>query len=229
MHMCSGDTEVAGCGCLVERCRVCGAARSVSKCAAHVPVAHDSREYYLDGMNGHEAGVPMNTRVCKEAMDALFPMRKVRRGGLMLDVAAGTGKYVPLAIQNALEYHALEVDAWAAGYLSCAYGALVYNMMIEDAVITEGRYDLIVASHCLEHFCDAKAALQKIVGWLAVGGSLVVVVPDDRDLGNPDHLWFFRRDSMLMWLDEVGIKSVRSAVTGGHPREDYMYFEGVKA
>ncbi len=228
MHVCSGDIEVAGCGCLIERCRVCGAGRSIAKCAAHQPHPHDPVQHYLVDMNGHEAGVPMNMRVCKEAVDALFPMRKVRRGGLMLDVAAGTGKYVPLATNNALEYHALEVDPGAAGYLSSAYGALVYNTTSEDAVLTEGRYVLIVASHCLEHFRDAKAALQKIVGWLAVGGSLVIVVPDDRDLGNPDHLWFFRRDSMLMWLDEVGVKSVRSAVTGGHPREDYMYFEGVK-
>jgi ubiquinone/menaquinone biosynthesis C-methylase UbiE len=85
-----------------------------------------------------------------------------------------------------------------------------------------------MAAHVLEHFDDAPGMLEKMYRMLGKGGSLYLIIPDDTDLGNQDHKWFFTEGGIKMWLDEIGFKDVLFNSKQIVPHEKFFYIRGGK-
>lgn len=232
MHECITEIQKARCGCTVARCSVCGAAQSVSKCDLHKPKEHDSRSYYLTDLHGQSQGIPRHTKVCAELEVALgdmklnVPMRSPATDRV-LEVGAGIGIYAPLFMQRGYAYEAVEADPWACRYIQGAYGPCVHNIKFEDFT-EEYVWSAIMAAHVLEHFDDAKAMLEKMFRILKPRGRLYLIIPDDRDLGNPDHKWFFTEKAIRQWMEETGFIEVATCQKQVVIWEDFIYAVGVK-
>ena len=226
IHECQFHQEYAVCGCEIGRCSICGAAKSHKKCGLHQPKEHNNQHYYLDDLHGYSQGIPRHTKVCAEFELALKEMNVeipiVRPDeAKVLDIGAGIGNNAPMFMQRGYRYEALELDSWACKYIKGAYTPHTHNVKYEDFII--GEWDAIIASHVLEHFADARAMLQKMYNDLKPGGNIYIIIPDDTDLGNPDHLWFFKQSSIRQWFDEVGFVDVKSIKKKVVVYEDFIY------
>jgi SAM-dependent methyltransferase len=88
---------------------------------------------------------------------------------------------------------------------------------INRAALSEGVYDVVILSHVLEHFTDPKRLIRSALNALALGGIVVIEVPNDVPgifpLNGPDepHLTFFTAQTLIALLGS-------SAVFGAGPR-----------
>ncbi|MBI3090389.1 MAG: class I SAM-dependent methyltransferase [Candidatus Tectomicrobia bacterium] len=83
----------------------------------------------------------------------------------------------------------------------------------------QGRFDLIIMAHVLEHLDDAAGMISQLCGWLAPAGLLVVQVPTnearhpycrERRIGffNPLHVHKFTWESLTQTLAQAGLEVV---------------------
>jgi SAM-dependent methyltransferase len=88
---------------------------------------------------------------------------------------------------------------------------------VERAELSEGGYDVVILSHVLEHFTDPKRLIRSALTALALGGIVIIEVPNDVPgifpLNGPDepHLTFFTARTLMALLGS-------SAVFGAGPR-----------
>ena len=227
IHTCKGQQEFFSCGCELERCDICKAAKSIKKCGLHQPKEHNSQYYYLDDLHGYSQGIPRHTKICAEFEMALkemkfyIPVHKPTEARV-LDIGAGIGANAPMFMQRGYRYEALEIDSWACKYIKGAYSPHTHNVKFEDFTDVY-NWDAIVASHVLEHFADARAMLKKMFDMLKPGGHVYIIIPDDTDLGNPDHLWFFKESSIRQWFEEVGFEDIKTIQKQIVVFEDFIY------
>lgn len=191
IHECETEPLSLHCDCRLERCTICHVAHSLTKCDLHQPKEHDGQEYYLHELSGQIHNIPRHRVIAAEFEAALMEMGVEIPGGspathTALDIGAGIGTYAPWLLRKGYHYEACEIDTWAGKYIEGAYGGPVHRMRFED-LPERDQYDVIIASHCLEHFEDAKAMLAKMTRLLKPSGLLLLLVPDDTDLCNPDH------------------------------------------
>ena len=68
----------------------------------------------------------------------------------------------------------------------------------------DGRYDVVMAWHCLEHVSDINSFLSKMVRIANVKGLIIVEIPIDRPLARKSfggHVHYFTRDSLQKLAD----------------------------
>ncbi|HEV2777092.1 MAG TPA: class I SAM-dependent methyltransferase, partial [Solirubrobacteraceae bacterium] len=100
-----------------------------------------------------------------------------RPPGRLLDIGAGRGRFVAQARAGGWDAEGLEPSLrGVAG--ARAQGIELQQAGIEDAAVTPGSVDAATLWHVLEHLDDPGAALERITGWLAPGGRLLVGVPN---------------------------------------------------
>lgn len=230
-HACAGERLPMICPCHLERCRVCGSIRAVAKCPKHAaayPHSGDARSYF-ENSGGIVGGIPMNDTVIRELQGFLRKVDvELPRSGLALEIGAGIGRYAPLLLRQGLTYCACEPSPWAAEYVRHAYACGVFQSSFEDLAMADGAVELVLAAHVLEHLRDPAAALSKIHRILAPGGMLLLVMPDDTDLYNADHLWFFSEPALRHWVAEAGFVDVLTRVEQVIKREKFVYLVGRK-
>ena len=99
---------------------------------------------------------------------------------------------------------------------------------LPETLFPPGCYALILAAHVLEHLDDAPAAAAKCARLLAPGGELWVVVPDDSDPCNPDHVWMGGPDAWRACVEAAGLAVERVAVRRYIQREQFVYIRARK-
>jgi SAM-dependent methyltransferase len=84
----------------------------------------------------------------------------------------------------------------------------------------DGKADVIVMSHILEHTADPNSFLEHAFNILPLGGALFVEVPFElltpfvrRHLGDHRHLGYFTRTTMRSYLSKTGFKCIRLLLT----------------
>ncbi|MBC8063737.1 MAG: class I SAM-dependent methyltransferase [Chlorobia bacterium] len=102
---------------------------------------------------------------------ALHPQAKS-----VLDVGAATGEFLDLARKKGLATAGIELSQWASDRAAEKYGFKFSNEPFETFSPGE-QYDLIHASHVLEHFPHPNRAASKIAELLSPGGLVYVEVP----------------------------------------------------
>lgn len=141
-----------------------------------------------------------------------------------LDIGCGTGALLaelsrrhPGCRTVGLERHA---DA-ARRARAVAHDVVEADVLDPALDLPAGHFDLVVLSHVLEHFAEPQAVLERVRGWLAPGGSVLVALPNVRHLSvvvpllcradfryapagilDRTHLRFYTRRSALRFFDE---------------------------
>lgn len=214
------------CGCSNNVQPGSGLLYCVSKCQHHRDFLRKQpkgADYYKMLGAVTEDPLPSNAPYLAELLDGVGELPEALPGGVAVEIGGGASPYVAALLRRGYRYIGIEPDPWAATWTRNTYGAERVTM-IEAAFPVElsVQADLILCAHALEHMADAPAAVATMHKMLNPGGTLIVVVPDDRDPVNPDHLWFFTAESLKRLVERCGFHDVRVEVRP-HPHENYIY------
>ncbi|MHB8692976.1 MAG: class I SAM-dependent methyltransferase [Solirubrobacteraceae bacterium] len=157
------------------RCGACGTAVTVGGAP---PALHDQGAYGPQTPRFHALVLPILRAFDAQRLRLLEP--HVTPPATLLDVGAGRGRFVAAAA--AAGYRASGIEPSDRGVAAAtALGADVRQAGVLDAEnveIAAGSLDAVTLWHVLEHLDDPRAALDRIAGWLAPGGTLLVGVPN---------------------------------------------------
>lgn len=224
---------VQPCGCASKIDEVWKVRKSINKCESHISSQQDING--LDGSYYEKLGtITKDGKLApsghiSELMDCLEEMNatliSVPEDTTALEVGCGTSPYVPLLQGLGYSYTAIEPSSWAAKWIADTYKCSVIADTLDGAFskLADTKFDLVLAAHSLEHMKDAPESLILMHNLLKPGGRLLIVVPDDEDLTNPDHLWFFNQNSLRTLLYLVGFKRVRMTTRRIVAHENFIY------
>lgn len=161
----------------VRRCTRCGLAW-LDRFAG---VTEYSSEYFESYANyGHMPGgiddVPPHIRARLIEIET-----RLGRTGHLLDVGCGFGNVLHAARDRGWIPVGLDVSTWSADYVRRTKDLPVVVGDLVDIELTPGAFDVVHASHSLEHMRDPKRALEKVHGWIKSDGLLIIEVPNQLD------------------------------------------------
>jgi SAM-dependent methyltransferase len=214
------------CGCAYKAHEPTGAMQRFNRCDSHQQSYRDPRwlahDYYQELINLDATDSIANSNHVSEMVDALGPFPKSGTNPRCLEIGCGTSPYVGTLRLAGWQYVGLDISDWAIHWNATYWGAHVVHADFEGWS-NSWTYGLILSAHSLEHMRDAPGAMVKIAGFLDRGGTVLILVPDDRDPANPDHLWLFNESSLQKTVELAGLrveKMVRKSIV---KREDFLY------
>ena len=219
----------------LRRCSSCG--------TVYAPEYADPDELYVDGYRSAgpallEGGTPVAelsaagrgldiqdptfqrylARLAGRRLDILAKAR--RPPGKLLDVGCGTGEF--LAVARARGWTTVGVDPVADAVEICLTqrGLDVRTGRLQDVGLPERTFDVVSASHVLEHMPMATEFLALVARWARPGGLVLVEVPNFRSvqrraMGSSwpglrplEHVVYFTADSLRRAFTEAGLSPV---------------------
>jgi hypothetical protein len=213
------ETIVYPCGC-ESFTHETGILRSHSKCEFHT--AAQRRPQDLGEDYYEELAKIGSTHHVDEIREALGPFPVAVRSKLALEIGPGVSQYVKPIQEAGWKYHAVDASSWACRHLRVNHGAIATVATIEQ-FHTQQKYDFLLCAHVLEHLEDAPRMLVKM-NWLTEpGAECWIIVPDDSDPVNPDHLWFFTEATLADLLEASGFHLDKIATYQHIAREKFVY------
>jgi SAM-dependent methyltransferase len=213
----------------VLECRACGLAFTGS-----VMEPREREELYR---SSYYAGAADYADGCKRAAltgnpdyeDCVRVASKLvaRAPGAVLDVGCGAGGLLAAFRRAGWKCCGIEPSADLSAYARLAAGCEIYEGTLEKAPLPPAAFDLVTASHVLEHSAAPRGFLGICFRSLNDGGVLLVEVPDfgsrsARKQGSgwrplyPDtHLYHFTVRTLTRLLRESGFRPVRIRRYGG--------------
>ncbi len=224
------------CGCVNEIHAPSGVLRNVGKCSHHRSMRRNPAT--LDASYYEELGIIRDgellpTKHVAELTEALgpFPEPDSHVTEFALEVGCGVSPYARAIREAGWFYVGIDPSPWAIGWMERHYGRVRFIGRVNDfeTKVINVSYGFILAAHCLEHMEDAPGAIAKCSRLLEPGGELWIIVPDDSDPVNPDHLWFFTGATLRSCLGSAGLIVDRMAVRRHVPHENFIYARARKA
>jgi SAM-dependent methyltransferase len=211
------------CGCTLAPDPASGVLRKLAWCRRHAAERRDPAtlgEAYYRELGALDADAP--ARYVAELEEALGPLPGPTGCLFALEVGCGASPYVRALREAGWFYQGIDLSAWAIRWMGDRHFAAVSRGPLETLTARD-RCGLVLAAHVFEHLDDAPGAIRRCAGLLAPGGELWVIVPDDSDLANPDHLWFFNESTLRACLGAAGLEVATLAVRRRVERESFLY------
>ncbi len=210
------------CGCVNILDEASGALRCKKKCAEHYRQVQESPphdiEYYHSLIGAWREGKkPSHMSELVEAIDPFPPVESLQS---VLELGCGFSPYAADLKQLGYNYYGLD-SADVAIVEMRQRGFTAVRMDYEREFFFD--VNVILAAHFLEHVKDARDVLKRMRANLLPDGKLVLVLPDDTDLYNPEHYWFFKEESLCRMVQQAGFEILRSATRFIVPKENFIY------
>jgi len=141
-----------------------------------------------------------------------------RSGGKLLDVGCGTGQFLGHMKAHGYLVTGMEPDTGARQNAIADHAIEVLPSI--SGTVSEERFQVVTMWHVLEHVPDLRATFKRLYALLAVGGLLVIAVPDRESWDAehygtdwaawdvPRHLSHFRRKDLRTLFHEHGFELV---------------------
>jgi len=100
----------------------------------------------------------------------------------VLDMGYGTGEMATELLGRGLQAEVVEGSPLLAAQARVAHPDLVVHEAMFEDFAPGPVYDAVLALHVMEHVDAPSALMERVRGWLAPGGALVVVVPNRESL-----------------------------------------------
>jgi SAM-dependent methyltransferase len=147
----------------------------------------------------------------------------------VLDVGCATGALLDAFRSQGWDPMGVELCAPAAEYGRSRYRLPIHTGSLESAGFEAASFDMIHASHLIEHLNEPGLFLDEVSRLLSPGGALVLTTPNvdgfqARLLGGEwrsaiyDHLYLFSRRSLVRLLGTRGFSCDRTITWGGWAR-----------
>jgi 2-polyprenyl-3-methyl-5-hydroxy-6-metoxy-1,4-benzoquinol methylase len=182
-------------------------------------------------MEGVDDAELFNNTLLKKLHEKLIVKREIYevrkrlgRGHLsLLDIGCGTGWTTSIWKKEGFDVAGVEPSRQRGEYAQKTYGINIIEGYIEQIPL-EGKYDVIVIRHVLEHIEKPVPALHKLRQLMKKGGLLVVIVPNIRCIGRylfktdwswvlPAHCLFFSPKSLARAVSQVDFTVVKTYQT----------------
>lgn len=218
------------CGC-VNEVDACGVLKSVKKCSFHIEWSRTHPQgatpaYFAD-IGLLEDGISNNARLIRELEDPLEEMQVTNlfagNHRSVLELGCGLGCYIPMFLKHGWIYEAVEQSPYAALWVRNTFDVPVYQVPFEEFDRKVYFWNAIFGAHFFEHLRDSPRGLQRAYDYLVPGGYLYVIVPDDGDPTNPDHLWFYTQETLRNLLQIIGFKNIRMTMRKRVAQENFIY------
>ncbi len=144
-------------------------------------VAYYAREYRRDYQFAYGKSPPRAhlKRTAREAISRLaFIGPVLEPGARILDFGSGSGAFLGLCKQSGHEVIGIDPGEDFAAYAKSAHGVEVIVAPWQEAALPDGYFDVITASHVLEHLREPVSALRQLSRWLSDDGAIYVSVPN---------------------------------------------------
>lgn len=139
----------------------------------------------------------------------------LRRGGAWLDIGCATGFFLATASKHGFHGIGLDPAATMIDYGRRTYGLDLRCQTMESAELPANSFDVVSLWGTDSHFYDARAAFERIAGWLKPGGHFLFSYQDYSHwirrvfpgLKRHAHLYYnFSRRSLHTLLAQVGFR-----------------------
>lgn len=161
-------------------CEDCGLLRTDP-----MPTAEDLQAYYAAGYRLDYQGAtrtPPRFHLVRSARDAEARYATLAPGlpanARILDFGCGSGEFLDRARRAGHDAVGVEPGRTYASYAEATYGVRVYDSLDDVLAAEAAPFDLVTASHVLEHVRDPVAVLKALAGALAPDGLIHVAVPN---------------------------------------------------
>lgn len=125
----------------------------------------------------------------------------------VIDMGYGTGEMAGALLERGVRAEVVEGSPLLAARARATHAGLVVHEAMFEGFSPGPVYDAVLALHVMEHVDRPSDLMRHVRGWLAPGGSLVVVVPNRESL--------HRRLAVRMGLQErLDDLSARDALVG---------------
>lgn len=219
------------CGCANKVHVKSGVLRSMVKCDKHQAMRRDPAalgfDYYKE-LGVFVDGIPNQGRHVAQIQETLgaFPAY----GARVLEIGCGVSSYAAALKTLDCHYTGIDPSPWVVRWMNAVYPdsalCLAFEQFDEMGV---GLFDMVLAAHSFEHMADAPMMIDKAASMLVPDGQLWVIVPDDTDPCNPDHLWFFTPDTLRSCLESAGLTVDRLEIRRHVPQENFLYVRARKS
>lgn len=192
----------------VVRCSACGLWYLNPRVRADVASAYyESDDYFAGGEAGYG-----DYSVQEQSLRAGFRALLVRlerlgaTGGRLLEVGCGYGYFLDECREHFVERIGVEMSPAAARAAAELSGATVHSSI--DEVPADARFDLVFASHVIEHVYEPVSFTKRLLRHLEPGGAIVYSTPDMGSLWRkllgarwpsfkyPEHVAFFDGETL---------------------------------
>ena len=141
--------------------------------------------------------------------------------GTVLDIGCGYGFFMEAAIDAGFDAYGIDVSDACIAEAQAQFPGRAFCGAIDEVPDLEGkRFDVIFASHLIEHIPNPKHFLQTLAGYLKEDGILVFVTPNIASLlarfsGSrwvsfkaPEHVAYYTPQTMQQMLKAAGYQTI---------------------
>lgn len=155
----------------------------------------------------------------------LWSLRRLQRGGRLLDVGCAAGFFLVEA-QAHYAVRGVELSAFSSRFAREQLGLDVVTGTLQQAAFDAGSFDLVTLWDVIEHVADPAALLAEVARVLAPGGHVVLTTGDIGSayaqargaqwhlLTPPWHLYFFSRATLAALASRAGLRVEAVAARG---------------
>ena len=142
------------------------------------------------------------------------------RGGVLLEIGAGSGFFLNEARNNGFEPYAIELNPIQAGFIRKELAIPCEESPLADSPFENMQFDVVYHCDVLSHFADPISEFNRINARLKQDGWLVFETGNLGEVSRsymrliqrfqyPDHLFFFSTDNLRDLLHRTGFELVK--------------------
>ncbi len=146
----------------------------------------------------------------------------------ILEIGCATGALLSSFNENGWRVLGVEVGSGMAEYARKTFGIDVRTGFLEEMHFADGRFDVIMALHLVEHLNDPGGFLAELRRIIKPSGSLYLITPNIDSFqallrgqawrsAIRDHLYLFSIKTLSAFLETKGFRVQYSATWGGWP------------
>ena len=160
------------------RCKNCGAIYVNPAPSRNTLISYYPMDYYQDSILNNGLNKIVSKFYGKKKFQGIFTNLDLikQNSRLVLEIGPGNGDNLQLFMQNGYTAYAIEPNKKLADKLECL-GISTINSFVNDGILMDNKFDVIILSHVLEHEYDPKAILEFCNEHMKNPGFLYIEIP----------------------------------------------------